>query len=197
MIKAIIFDYGGVLSSETNLCSFGTGYAAKFEKNPEEFNKIITENWRLARVNNISSKLFWKNLADFIGIDPNLLRKDLMDFFGFRQDVFNLAKKLKKNKYKLGLLSNQIEDWMEEVIKKYKFNQTFDVIVTSYESKIAKPDISIFREIVKKLNVKPEECIFIDDLDKNVLSAKQIGMKTILFTNFKNLKKELISFSVK
>jgi len=197
VIKAIVFDYGGVLSTEASLRSFGAIYATKFGKNPEDFNKLIIENWTHARVNNINSKLFWKNLANFIGIGPNLLRKDFMDFFWFREEVFELVKKLKKNRYKLGLLSNQIEDWLEEIIENHKFNQTFNVIVTSYKSKITKPDVSIFREIVEKLNVKPTECIYIDDMEKNIPPAKQLGMNTILFTDFENLKKELMSFSVK
>jgi len=197
MIKAIIFDYGGVLSAEASLSSFGAIYAPKFGKNPEDFNKLIFENWDHARVNNINSKLFWKNLANFIEIDPNSLRKDFMDFFGFREEVFELIKKIKKNRYKLGLLSNQIEDWLEEIIENHKLNQTFDAIVTSYKSKIAKPDISIFKEIVEKLNVKPTECIYIDDMDKNIPPAKQLGMKTILFRDNKQLIKELKDLGVK
>ncbi|MDP2749477.1 MAG: HAD-IA family hydrolase [Nanoarchaeota archaeon] len=197
MIKAIIFDYGGVLSAEASLQSFGAYYAPKFGKNPEEFSKLIIENWRLARVSDISSKLFWKNLAEFIGIAPDVLRKDFLAFFGFREEVFELVKELKKKKYKLGLLSNQIEDWLEEVIENRKFNKTFDVIVTSYKSRIAKPDVSIFEEIVEKLKVKPAECIYIDDLKRNIPPAKQLGMKTILFTDLKQLKKELAAFSVK
>lgn len=197
MIKAIIFDYGGVLSAEASLRSFGAMYAQKFQKNPEDFNTVIIENWIPARVNKIDSRLFWKNLANFLGTDAKLLRKDFMDFFGFREEVFELIKKLKKNGYRLGLLSNTLEDWFEEIIQNRKFNQTFDVIVTSYKSKIAKPDISIYNEIVEKLNVKPDECIYIDDLEKNIPPAKQLGMKTILFTDFENLKKELASLSVK
>jgi FMN phosphatase YigB (HAD superfamily) len=197
MIKAIIFDYGGVLSAETSLRDFGRIYAPRFGKDPEEFNRLIMENWAPARVNAISSALFWKNLAGFIGIAPDVLRKDFMYFFGFREEVFALAKKLKKGGYKLGILSNQIEDWLEEIIENRKFNQTFDVIVTSYKSKLAKPDIPIYREVVEKLGVKPEECVFIDDMRKNLAPARQIGMKTILFTDFENLKKELEKLSVK
>lgn len=197
MTKAIIFDYGGVLSAEASLYSFGTFYAPKFGKNPEDFHKLIIENWDQARVNKMNSKLFWKNLANFIGIDPTSFRKDFLDFFEFREEVFELVKKLKKNKYKLGLLSNQIEDWLEEIIENHKFNQIFDVIVTSYKSKVAKPDISIFKEIVEKLNVKSTECVYIDDLDKNIPPAKQLGMKTILFKNNKQLIKELKNLGVK
>jgi epoxide hydrolase-like predicted phosphatase len=197
MIKAIIFDYGGVLSAETSLSAFGALYAPKFGKSPQDFSRIIIENWNHAKINTISSSAFWQNLASFIGINPETVRKDFMDYFGFREDVFQLVKRLKKNGYKIGLLSNHIEDWLEEIIENRKFNQLFDVIVTSYKSRIAKPDISIFKETVEKLHVKPAECVYIDDLEKNIPPAKEIGMKAILFVDFEKLKKKLVSFSVK
>ncbi|NQV08635.1 HAD family phosphatase [Candidatus Woesearchaeota archaeon] len=193
MIKAIIFDYGGVLSVNANLRLFGENYALKFGANPEKFNKLMINNWFQARVNKIDSELFWKNLSDFLKIEKEVLRKDFMDFFGFRYDVLELIKKLKKN-YKLGLLSNQIEDWLEEVIEEHKLDEVFNVIVTSYESKLAKPDIAIFKETVKRLGVKPAECVYVDDLETNIPPAKKVGMKTILFRDFEQLKKELEPF---
>ena len=119
MIEAIIFDYGGVLSEESSLRSFGSMYAPKFGKNAEDFNRLIVDTWIQARVNKINSKLFWDKLSNFLVTDSKSLRKDFMDYFGFRKDVFELVKKLKENGYKLGLLSNQIEDWLEEIIEKH------------------------------------------------------------------------------
>ena len=69
--------------------------------------------------------------------------------------------------------------------------QKDNVIVTSYYSRKAKPDLEIFNEIIKKLNVKAEECVYIDDLEKNIPPAIQLGMKTILFKDIKQMKKAL------
>lgn len=197
MIKAIIFDYGGVLSIETSLRSFGDMYAPKFGANAKDFNDLIIENWLEARINKIDSKLFWKRLANFLNTEEKNLRKDLMDFFGFREEVLELIKKLKTENYKLGLLSNQIEDWLEEVIKNHKLDQIFNVIVTSYKSKVAKPELSIFMEIIKKLKVKSDECVYIDDQEKNIIPAKKLGMKTILFKNHNQLIKDLKKLGIK
>lgn len=196
MIKAIIFDYGGVLSVEGSLSSFGEIYAAKLGVNAEELKKVIIDNWFKARISKMDSKLFWINVSKFLKIDHKTLRKDLLEFSGFNHEVLGLIKKLKKN-YKLGLLSNQIEDWLEGIIDEHKLNEVFDVITTSYKSKIAKPDISIFKEAVEQLGVDATECIYIDDMEKNIPPAKELGMKMILFKNFEQLKKELISFSIK
>ena len=197
VIKAIIFDYTGVLSVESILRSFGDRYAPKFGKDPEEFKKLFIDNWLQARVNKINSSVFWENLANFLEVDKETFRKDFMDFLGFRPEVYELIKHLKKREYKLGLLSNHIEDWLEEIIENHKLDEIFDVIVTSYKSGVAKPDISIFNEIVEKLEVNPNECVYIDDMEKNIPPAKKLGMKTILFTDLENLKKDLASLNVK
>ncbi|MEK6963825.1 MAG: HAD-IA family hydrolase [Nanoarchaeota archaeon] len=160
MIKAIIFDFAGVLSNTGSLHLTIVDYAKKHGKDPETAYQVLQENWKKAKINQISSETFWKNLAQHLQAAPNELREHCMNYFGFRDETLELAKKLKTH-YKLGLLSNQIEDWLEEVIKKHHLNEVFDVIVTSYNSRIAKPDPAIFKEMVKKLDTNPEECIYI------------------------------------
>ncbi len=196
MIKAVIFDFGGVLSLKGSLLYFGEFYAKKFGGSPEEFKKLLLDNWFKARVNEISSKEFWENLAGFLKADAKAMRKEFMEFFGFNQEIFQLAKELKKS-YKLAMLSNHIEDWLEEVIEEEKMREVFDVIVTSYESKLAKPDPAIYKETVEKLGVKPEECVYIDDIEKNIPPAEEMGMKAIRFKDLKQLKKELKELGVK
>ncbi len=195
MIKTVIFDFGGVLTPEASLLAFGSLYAKKFGADQYKFKKAILENWFKARVNEISSKEFWENLAGFLKTDAKALRKDFMNFFGFRQEALELAKELKKN-YKIAMLSNQIEDWLEEAIEKHGLRQVFDVIVTSYESRLAKPDLAIYRKTVEELGVKPKECVYIDDMKKNIPPAKKLGMKTVLFKDVEQLKKELKEFGV-
>lgn len=196
-IKAIIFDYGGVLSRETRLNYFGEIYASKHGKSAEDFKKLMRENWHLARINKISSQDFWRKLASFLEVHPPDLRRDLMKFFGFNKELFEFVKKLKRKGYKIGLLSNQIEDWLEEVIENHGLNQIFDAIVTSYKSKVAKPDILLFKEITEKLNLNAAQCIYIDDMEKNIPPAKKLGMKTILFKNNKQLITDLKKLGIK
>jgi len=196
MIKAIIFDHGGVLSVSGSLEEMGNEYAARFGADAAKFNKMIIDNWLEARCGKADSRNFWKNLAAFIGSNPAELKKEFIRISGMRHDVFELAKKL-KGRYKLGILSNQIEDWLEDVIKKHSMDEVFDAIVTSYGTGFAKPDARIYREIVKKLRVKPEECVFIDDLETSMPPAKKLGMKTILFKDTEQLKNDLKKLGVK
>jgi len=195
MVGAIIFDYGGVIAKEGTPRAFAEFYAPKFGVDSEQFKKFVLERWLKARVGKISSDNFYKSLADTLKTNKTRVKKDFIKFFGVRSEVLKLAKGLKKN-YKVALLSNQIEGCLEDLIKKHGFKSIFDVIVTSYGSKIAKPNPTIFKETIRKLKVKPEECIMIDDLKKNISPAKKLGMKTILYTNFDQLKKKLAAQKV-
>ena len=64
----------------------------------------------------------------------------------------------------------------------------FDPIVTSYGEGVAKPDPEIYQRLLQKLDVPAEQCLFIDDIERNLLPAQQLGMKTILFTSDLNLE---------
>ena len=58
MIKAIIFDYGGVLSIKGGFSSFGEIYASKLGVDPEELKRVIIDNWSKARISKMDSKMF-------------------------------------------------------------------------------------------------------------------------------------------
>src|SRR3989338_8836092 len=104
MIKAIIFDWGGVLSEKSDLTPFVKLYAHKYGKDPEYLSEVNKENWEKARINTISSKTFWINISKFLEIEPEKIRREWLVYEGFRKDVFQLAKELKRN-YKVAMLT--------------------------------------------------------------------------------------------
>lgn len=196
-IKALVFDYGGVLTVEGKFEDhFNTYYAKKHNLDEEKFSKCLREIYDIAKVGKTDSKLVWKKCADFCKISPETFKQDLIAYFGFKDEVYDFVKSL-KGKYKLGMISNQIEDWLEGEIKKHKLDKLFEVIVTSYHSKKAKPDSMIFHELLEKLEVKPEETVFIDDQEKNIIVAEKLGFKPILFENLTKLKQNLEKLGVK
>lgn len=194
-MKAIIFDHGGVLTVSPDFHHFCDMYAPKFGADPGRMHEIMMENWLKARVNGIDSKEFWKAIAAYLKADWKQLRADLISYTGFRLDVYELMKSLKA-RYKLGLLSNQIEDWLEGDIEKYGLREIMDAIVTSYGSRKFKPDKAVYEEVLRKLGEPPGECVFIDDMESNLQPARELGIKTILFKDTEQLKSGLISLGV-
>ena len=102
-----------------------------------------------------------------------------------------------KHNYKIGLLSNTGPwdyDYLQTVAP---IINTFDSITTSFEVGVMKPDKKIFEDALSKSPLKPEECLYIDDIIEYVNAAKKIGMKAIQFMTLEKFKIDLKSFGIK
>jgi epoxide hydrolase-like predicted phosphatase len=96
--------------------------------------------------------------------------------------VRRLARALRKSGIRTGILSNvfALAAWLLKITRGY---HGFDPIVLSYEEKVSKPDPRIYQAAISKAGVKPNEIVFIDNLEENITAAQQAGMKTILAKN--------------
>ena len=84
---------------------------------------------------------------------------------------------------------------MKLFIKKY--HQNFDALQISCDDGFRKPDRRAFEFIMNKLKVKPKESIFVDDKQKNLDAAEELGMKTILFKNNPQFFRDIKKFGIK
>ncbi|MBS3125684.1 HAD family phosphatase [Candidatus Woesearchaeota archaeon] len=89
--------------------------------------------------------------------------------------------KYAKGKYKLGLASSSTAPEADVSLKSLK--KYFDVIITREQVKKPKPDPEIYKEAVKQLNLKPKECIVIEDSVAGVEAAKRAGLFCIAVLN--------------
>ncbi len=112
------------------------------------------------------------------------------EVFNEKEEMFDLIDKLKEQGYKIGFLSNTempaVEYWKRNNYAKY-----FDEVVFSCVEHIAKPEAEIYELICERLEILPQESVFIDDKPEFVDGAKNIGMKGIVFENIVQLKKDL------
>ena len=102
----------------------------------------------------------------------------LIDFPEYR---FRFIKKLSEEKeYQLILLSNTNEihiDWVKENVPFFNdFKNCFDAFYLSHEINFRKPDANIYEFVLNNHQLKPEECLFIDDTVANTEAAKQLGI---------------------
>lgn len=193
MIKVIIFDAGGVIVDCKPILN---KFIRIFKpKNLDLFWEEINLKAILMCRGEMSEKDYWKEIAKSIGvkdmskIPDNLWTKDYDKLTHIDKDVLNLIDKLRKN-YKTALISNTFAPHANINRKRGLFDH-FDVTILSHEVKLTKENKDIFLIALKKLKVKAEECIFIDDIQKFIDTANSLGMKGILFKNLTQLKKEL------
>jgi len=192
MIKGIIFDFIGVLTIKSSLRDFCDFYSDQYDLDADRMKKLLINLWLDSRVSNIDTDEFFKQLAKFTD-QGSKFETDFVNYFGFRHELYNYIVQELKDNYKLGILTNHIESWFTPIIKDNNLSAIFDVIVTSYDTKIAKPDQRIFKKIIYDLGLASSECIYIDDKLKNIRTATQMSMPTILFENFNQFKTDLKS----
>jgi len=95
-----------------------------------------------------------------------------------------------KPKYKIGIISNAAADWVGEILETEDV-KLFDDIVISYKVGVTKPNPAIYRLALEHLGVKPEEAIFIDDIEVYCDAARAVGIRAIFYENFEQMESEL------
>ena len=97
-------------------------------------------------------------------------------------------KTLKKQGYKLYLLTNITEDSYNYINDLININSIFDGGIYSYQEHIIKPDKRIYNLLIKKYNLNKAETIFFDDKEKNVISAINQGISSYVFKSIEDIK---------
>ena len=82
------------------------------------------------------------------------------------------------------------------MLEHWPFLERFDGVVVSGLEKLVKPDVRIYRVFCERYGLAPESCVFIDDNEANVISARKIGMEAIHFSSPAALRAELISYGL-
>ena len=202
-IKAVVFDIGGVLqlykesSHEKSGASKGIHetLAKKFGKDLDSWFDAIDTPYGESMVGGISRKKAVSTISKNLGISGDKLErvyiKTIKRFFKKNKKLYKMAFRLKKKGYIIGILSDQ---WYlsQDALMPSRDIKGFDEIIVSCDSKVKmrKPSLEIYKLLIKKLGLKAEEILFIDNREYNLKPAKKLGIKTILFKdNDKVIKK--------
>lgn len=193
MIKTIIFDYAGVLTSTKNHSLFAKKQHKRFGLTEDELMTKVYLNWENATVCKESELIYWNKLSKDLKIHPDELRNLTIETFPLDQRMLEIIGKI-RDKYKIIMMSNQVETWLEKVIEEYALKDKFHYFVNSYHTNFRKPDEGIFKIALERSKSKASEALFIDDKLENINAAKKLGMKVILFENFEQFKSDFDKF---
>lgn len=198
-IKAVVFDFGGVIHT------WGTGDINQeladainipLHVFKEEYFKV---NHR-SNVQNIPrEEMILEIVRHFTDEEKvqedalSILRK-YMSMTTTNTELLALIPIIRR-RFKTAILSNATSD-LRVTLQSLKIENLFDEIVISSEIGYQKPHKEAFDIVFKRLGVLPQETIFIDDSEKSLEKAEEIGYTAILFKNNTQLKKDLEKLGV-
>lgn len=179
MISWIIFDAMGVVYEEgddTNnlLIPFIKKY------NSHVTSDFIKEEYLKCSLGAISSNDFFKHTCK---CDKDkaieLEKKYLKNYLKLDGNFIRTAKILEK-KYKIGMISNDVSEWSKFLRKYFDLDSIFDRCVISGDIGIRKPDKEIYIKFLEETKINAEQCIYIDDREKNLVQPRELGMHVVL-----------------
>ena len=190
-MKNIIFDIGNVLVDWD-----WPGYVHRLFDNEDVIRTLNEGYWK----NNL-----WQEM-DRGAISQETIHRELLISAGEYRDEMELAynrigecitlfaytkpwiEELQQRGYKVYYLSNYSDYLIHQNPDALDFTQLMDGGVFSCYVKLIKPDLAIYDTICKRYELKPQECLFIDDKPINVIAAKEFGMHAIRFENYEKTR---------
>jgi HAD superfamily hydrolase (TIGR01509 family) len=186
-IKAVFFDYDGVLTTDRTgsltTCRYLSLVAgiepASIEAVFSRYNKDLT----LGRTTHAQ---IWQELCCALGskLDINLLYK-AFESTPVNAGMFSLVRRL-RGSYYLGIITDNKKDRIDHLKKYQDLESLFSPIVVSSELGASKESTHIFLHALNCVVARPEECVFIDNNKDNLVAPSALGMKTVYHDDAKN-----------
>jgi epoxide hydrolase-like predicted phosphatase len=192
-IRAVFFDFGGVVA-RTEFQAPRMILAERLGMDYEQIEKAVfeSESSRKASVGKLDATEHWQSVMRAIHMPAENWKTFRDEFFSgdvIDLDLIEYIKSLRP-KHRTGLISNAWNDLRDYIIR-HKFHDAFDEMIISAEVGVTKPDARIYHIALEKLNVRPEEAVFVDDFIENVDGCKAIGMHGIHFRSLEQTLSDL------
>lgn len=187
-LTTVIFDYGGVLGlpldpeREAAMMDLTHLHGAEF------FTAYRKDRIELDR-GTLDTDEYWRRLfaAGGVQVTPELLarieREDALGWSRVNTRVVDWSYELRRAGYLTAILSNMPSEKLKFMKADGQFGwiKDFDVAMFSCEYLLVKPEPSLYRLCLQKLEAKPQECIFLDDVPENAEGARAVGINALVF----------------
>jgi len=199
MIQAVIFDIGGVLV-RTEDHRHRRDWEERLGLAARESEQIVfaSEMGTRAQSGAITDEDLWTWVGQQLKLDTVSLASFRESFWaGDVLDValVNFIRSLQP-RYQTAVISNATDGLRRSLTHQFAIADAFDLIVTSAEEKVMKPDAEIFLRTLARLGRAPEEAVFVDDFAHNIQAAQAVGLHTIHFQAGTDVPAELAKLGV-
>jgi putative hydrolase of the HAD superfamily len=188
--RGLLLDYGGVMT--TSMARAFAAFAMDAGVDPARFKAVIDEAYgggdphgMVAGLERGTTSLaeFERWLADRLSpgavrpIEAEGLRERLFAALAPDPAMSAAVARARAHGIRTALVSNS---WGDGGYERERFGELFDAVVISAEVGLRKPDREIFLLTADRIDVPPEECVFVDDLLHNADGARAVGMEAVV-----------------
>eukprot|EP00040_Diaphanoeca_grandis_P041951 m.263839 g.263839 ORF g.263839 m.263839 type:complete len:259 (-) comp52601_c0_seq1:157-933(-) len=214
-ISTVVFDVGGVLASDgmpsSGIDNVFTQVFGLDGYNSTMIKEQATLLWQKVKVGEIDSQGFYSQLLQHCGLDTTKISEVHDAHINYMAQwsssrlpaILNLLTRIKESGYRLGVISNHVTLWLDDIFTKCGYFDIFeaDLVVVSDAVRCAKPHADIFAVFLEKLrqhtgsdeddSVLASSCVFIDNKTKNVDAASLAGFHVVHYEAVKSHEKDL------
>lgn len=192
-IKLIMFDFNGVTvkgSYPETMKYFAKRYGGNWKK---LYAVFYTHYFNLAATNEISLQESWtRPLKEFhIPLTWQQAIELHLKLQYLNMSVAQYVLSLRKKGYLCIVVSKNHTIYWKKYKQRMRFHTYFDEVINLQEFNLPKAHSKTIRFLCRRYHMKPNEIIYIDDQQQNLAPAKKLGVHTILYKNFKQMRKEI------
>lgn len=164
-----------------------------------EFERYYWQDRHDYDAGKLSGITYWQKFERDAGLNlpdatiAELNRLDVRTWLTVNPRMVAWQEQLRQRGLKRAILSNMGDAVHTALIAGHAWISSFDVLVWSYELGVIKPDPAIYRHALGKLNLPPEETLFLDDRAENTAAARALGMNAITFSTVDKLREDLVA----
>ena len=180
MKTTILFDMYGVILKESKGNFIPYTYKSFAEEEFGRLTQLFREDHLFTKASNgdITSDEFLTKLGFS---DPQFHMADYLDNYLTLDEGFVSFAESFTNQFEFVLLSNDVSEWSAHITKHHNLDRFFAQKIVSGDVRCRKPDRRIFEIALEKIGKKPEECLFVDNSVNNLMAAKELRIKPVLF----------------
>jgi putative hydrolase of the HAD superfamily len=195
LIRAVIFDYGMVLSKPADPAAHERMVAVS-GLTCEEFDRHYWQN-RHPYDLGMQGHTYWAKVASDAGTTftteqiEDLIESDILMWTSLNEEMLGWVVALQNAGFRTAILSNMGWEILGYMRQEFGWLAHFQHHTWSCELGIGKPDPAIYLHTCEKLDVLPEETLFLDDRLENITAAEKVGLLAIQFSSIEQLRNDL------
>jgi len=204
MIRAVVFDYGGVLSRDQDKETFSV-MAEIAGVSPEDLAKVYWPGRVAYDLGSLTGVRYWESSMKKLGITLEkeqidiLIRLDSLSWSQLSPFMLRWAHAVSLSGRITAICSNIPPEMVRVLFDNMLCSPDsglphplrFDPVITSCSIGINKPDPGIYKHLLDKLSLKPHEVLFIDDREDNAEGARALGISAVVYKSFNSLMQQV------